>query len=48
MVYPEKKKSKQLHVLFTSRVGGGANDESYFGLLCNGCILLKINYRTSK
>lgn len=29
-------------------VGGGENDISYFGLLCYGCILLKINYHASK
>lgn len=43
-----KKRYKQLHVFFTSMVGGGANDKSYFGLLCYGCILLKINYHASK
>lgn len=29
-------------------VGGGANEKSYFGLLCYGYVLLKINYQASK
>ena len=49
----KKKRSKQLHVLFTSMVGGGANDESYFGPLVqwlhpveNQLLHLKITHRT--
>lgn len=27
--------------------GGWANEKSYFGLLCYGCVLLRINYQAS-